>query len=96
MSGIRSSPKQFCSVRCRRTIDQAGRLWIRRALADGRLTVADLWEALSNSARAGASGLEGSSGTPHPRGPVPLSGRPSGSWAGSVGTWNDGRRQWWA
>jgi hypothetical protein len=31
------SPKQFCSLRCRRALDRAGRLWLRRALADGRV-----------------------------------------------------------
>ena len=37
-------PKQVCAFCCRRVLDLAGRLWIRRALANGGLTMAYLLE----------------------------------------------------
>jgi hypothetical protein len=35
-------PQRFCSIRCRRALDAAGRRYIADALASGALTIADL------------------------------------------------------
>jgi hypothetical protein len=48
--------QQFCSSRCRRVGDHAGRLWIRRALQAGRLTWGEVLECLPSNARVGYRG----------------------------------------
>ncbi len=39
--------QKFCSVRCREEFHEAGRAWVAAAVAEGRLSVADLKVAVS-------------------------------------------------
>ena len=45
------SVQRFCATACRRAFDRAARSWVRQAIAEGLLIVADLQKA-SGTARA--------------------------------------------
>jgi hypothetical protein len=53
--------QRFCSPVCRRALDRAARTWLREAVADGTLTLADLQKA-SPATRAFATALNVSQG----------------------------------
>ncbi len=39
---VGANPKRFCSARCKNRFHSAARRWVARALADGRISLADL------------------------------------------------------
>jgi hypothetical protein len=60
-------PQRFCSTRCRRALDAAGRRYIFDALAAGSLTVADLRRDAPRALRYGTrDGGDDDAATPAP------------------------------